>query len=115
MNCWAAAVGADRTPATATAAAINFAIIRIILPRYGREVERANAPGQPTHGPKSRLPTLLHLSRPRGRHPASHWRQGAPPRNLGPAKSAHQRSVLSGRTSQCLPIAPLDYVLELSW
>src|SRR5260370_33361886 len=48
MNCGAASAGVDSPPATATAAAINFAIIGSILPRYGGESERANAPGQPT-------------------------------------------------------------------
>src|SRR6267154_5073794 len=54
MNCWACAPGLEKNDAAATAAAINFAFIRIIPPLiFRREVGRAKASGQPiqtTHG-----------------------------------------------------------------
>jgi hypothetical protein len=47
MNACARAPGVVKNAATATAAAINFKFIGVILPEYGWEIERTCARGQP--------------------------------------------------------------------
>src|SRR4051812_18129033 len=48
MNCWAWACGLAKTDTAATAAAINLAFMRIILPLFfRREIGRTKACGQP--------------------------------------------------------------------
>jgi hypothetical protein len=55
MNACARAAGPDNTKATATAAAIIFEIIRSVLPKkFGPEIGRTGARGQPIRSVKTK-------------------------------------------------------------
>src|SRR5258708_2290094 len=87
MNCWACTPELERHDAAATAAAINFAFMRILLPLFfRRETGRARAAGQPiqtTHarGKYAFLRSACRMAEPFWRAPPS-TRQKQPRRRL---------------------------------
>ena len=63
MNACARAAGADSITAAEIAAAPNFEIILIILPRTGREIGRTEARGQPVKATKPVAPNERLIAR----------------------------------------------------
>ena len=108
MNCWACAPGLARHDAAATAAAINFVFMRILLPLlFRREVGRGAACGQPIQMAHARPNT--HCSAPACRM-AEPLRSGAPlPSTRRPQSGCRSLRVLP------TPLMPLTSQRSLDW